>query len=76
MAVLPVFQDKMLANEEAGLDTASLRDPRSMTDLALPATKATAQAIRDSMSSMIVLERHLWLTILEMKEVDKVPFDT
>ncbi len=57
MAVLQVFQAKMLANEEAGLDSASLRDLTSETDLALRATKATAQAIRRSMSSLIVLWR-------------------
>ncbi len=34
-AVLQFFQAKMLANEEAGLDSASLRDLRSATDLAL-----------------------------------------
>ncbi len=74
MVVLQVFQAKMLANEEAGLDTASLRDLRSATDLALRATKVTAQAIGRTMSSLIVLERHLWLTMMEMKEADKVPF--
>ncbi len=74
MAVLQVFQAKMLANEEAGLDAASLRDLRSVIDLAPRATKATAQAIRRLMSSLIVLERHLWLTMMEMKEADKVPF--
>ncbi len=73
MVVLQVFQAKMLANEEAGLDTASLRDLRSATDLALRATKVTAQAIGRTMSSLIVLERHLWLTMMEMKEADKVP---
>ncbi len=73
MAVLQVFQAKMLASEEAGLDVASLRDLRSVTDLALRATKTTAQAIGRSMSSLIV-ERHLRLTMTEMKEVDKVPF--
>ncbi len=61
MAVLQVFQAKMVANEEAGLDSASLRDLRSATDLAIRATKATAQAIWRSMSSPIVLEHHLWL---------------
>ncbi len=74
MAVLQAFQAKMLASEEAGLDAASVRDLRSATDLALRATKATAQAIGHSMTSLIVLERHLWLTMMEMKEVDKVPF--
>ncbi len=74
MVVLQVFQAKMLANEEAGLDTASLRDLRSATDLALRATKVTAHAIGRTMSSLIVLERHLWLMMMEMKEADKVPF--
>ncbi len=35
MAVLQVYQAKMLAYEEAGLDSASLRDLRSATDLYL-----------------------------------------
>ncbi len=74
MAVLQVFQAKILANEEAGLDTASLKILRSTTDLALRATKATAQAVGRAMSSLIVLECHLWLTMTEMKEADKVPF--
>ncbi len=69
-----VFQAKMLASEEAILDEALLRDLRSTTDLALRATKATAQAIRRLKSSLIVLECHLWLTMTEMKEADKVPF--
>ncbi len=38
------------------------------------ATKATAQAIGWAMSSLVVLERHLWLTMMEMKEAGKVPF--
>ncbi len=62
MAVLQVFQAKMLTSEEASLY------------LALRATKATAQAIGRSMSSLVVLERHLWLMITQMKEADKVPF--
>ncbi len=41
MAVLKVFQAKMLTSEEAGLDAASLWDLRNVTDLALRATKAT-----------------------------------
>ncbi len=74
MAVLQIFQAKMLANEGAGLDSASHRDLRSTTEKALRATKATTQAIGRSMSSLIMLERHLWLTVMEMKEADKVPF--
>ncbi len=56
------------------LDSAALRDMRSVTDLALHATKATAQAIGRLMYILIVLERHLWLTMTAMKEADKVPF--
>ncbi len=56
MAVLQVFQAKMLASEEAGLDAASLRDLRSATDLSLRTTKAIAQTIGRSMSSLVVLE--------------------
>ncbi len=57
-AVLQVFQAKMLTIEEAGLDAASLRDLRSATNLALRTTKATAQAIGHSLSSLVVLECH------------------
>ncbi len=42
----------MLVNEEVGLDVASLRALRSVTDLPLRATKATAQAIERSLSSL------------------------
>ncbi len=55
----------MLASKEAGLDAASLRDLRSASDVAICTTEATAQ---------VVLEHHLWLTMTEMKEADKVPF--
>ncbi len=56
MAVLQVYQAKMLTSEEDGLDAASLRDLRSTTDLALRSTKATTQAIGQSMSRLVVLE--------------------
>ncbi len=56
-AVLQVFQAKKLVNEEVGLDVASLRALRSVTDLALRATKATAQAIERP------AWHHLWLTM-------------
>ncbi len=37
-----------------------------VTDLALHATKATAQAIGHSLSNLVVLGHHLWLTMVEM----------
>ncbi len=75
MAVLQVFQAKILAStDESGLDPVTLRELRSATDLALRATKTTAQAIGRSMASLVVLECHLWLTLTEIKDADKVPF--
>ncbi len=75
MAVLQVYQAKLLsAIDESEPDPATLRELRSATDLALRATKTTAQAIGRSMASLVVLERHLWLTLMEIKDADKVPF--
>ncbi|XP_016112034.1 CD48 antigen-like [Sinocyclocheilus grahami] len=56
MVVLQVFQAKILTSSESGLDPAILRDLRSTTDLALRATKTTAQAIGRSMASLVVLD--------------------
>ncbi|KAL0165753.1 hypothetical protein M9458_037597, partial [Cirrhinus mrigala] len=72
MAILQVFQAKLLAqSDKSALDPATLTELRSATDLALRATKATAQAIGRSMASLVVLERHLWLTLTEIKDADK-----
>ncbi|XP_016093523.1 neurexin-3b-like [Sinocyclocheilus grahami] len=54
MAVLQVFQAKILASAESGLDPATLRDLRSSTDLSLRPTKTTTQAIGRSMASLVV----------------------
>ncbi|KAL0148616.1 hypothetical protein M9458_056056 [Cirrhinus mrigala] len=35
---------------------------------------ATLTELRRSMASLVVLERHLWLTLTEIKDADKVPF--
>ncbi len=54
MAVLQVFQAKLLqAMNESGPDPAAFKELCSATDLALRATKATAQAIRWSMDSLV-----------------------
>ncbi len=68
MAELQVFQAKMLANEEASLDSASLRDLMSVTDLALRATKATTQAIGRSMSSCAEV-----MNLLEKGAIENIP---
>ncbi len=75
MAVLQVFQEKLLRSiDESSPNPAAFKELCSATDLALCDTKMTAQAIGRSMASLVVLERHLWLNLTEIKEVDKVPF--
>ncbi len=72
MAVLQVYQAKLLsAMDESEPD---LRELRSATDLALRTTKTTSQAIGRSIANLVVLERHLWLMLTEIKDADKVPF--
>ncbi|KAL0164602.1 hypothetical protein M9458_040355, partial [Cirrhinus mrigala] len=44
----------------------------STADLSLRATKETARAIGRSMASLVAAERHLWLTLSDMKEKDRV----
>ncbi len=51
------------ALDESGPDPAAFRQLRSTTDLALQATKSTAQAIGRSMANLVVLKRHLWLNL-------------
>lgn len=75
MAVLQVFQAKLLPSmNKSGPDPAAFRDLRSATDLALSATKTTARAIGRAMASLVVLESHLWLNLLEIKGADKAAF--
>ncbi len=38
------------------------------------ATKVTARSLGKAMSTMVVQERHLWLNLAEMKDVDKARF--
>ncbi len=42
-----------------------------MTDFALRATKVKARPLGKAMSTMVVQERHLWLSLAEMKDADK-----
>ncbi len=59
---------------EGGHDPGVLSELRTATDLALRATKVTAQSLGRAMSTMVVQERHLWLCLADMKEVDKARF--
>ncbi len=65
MAVLQVFQAKLLQTAEGGVLTPeATKDLRAATDFALMATKRAAQSVGKAMGFMVVLQRHLWLNLL------------
>ncbi len=75
MVLLQVHQAKALRDlHEGGHDPGVLSELRTATDLALRATKVTTQSLGRAMSTMVVQERHLWLCLADMKEVDKARF--
>ncbi len=75
MALLQVHQAKARRDlHEGGHDLAVLHELRAATDLALQATKVTAQSLGRAMSTLVVQERHLWLCLTDMKEQEKVQF--
>ncbi len=57
----------------AGPDLAVLNELRVAMDLALRATKVTAQSLGRAMSTLVVQERHLWLCLTDMEQ-EKVQF--
>ncbi len=75
MALLQVHQAKALKQlHEGDADPGVLQELRTATDLALRATKVTARALGQTMSTLVVQERHLWLTLADMREADKHRF--
>ncbi len=75
MALLQVHQAKALKQlHEGDADPGVLQELRTATDLALRATKVTARALGQPMSTLVVQERHLWLTLADMRESDKHRF--
>ncbi len=75
MAILQVHQAKALKQVHKGSTNPGLmQELRSATDFALRATKVTARSLGKAMSTMVVQERHLWLNLAEMKEVNKARF--
>ncbi|XP_051994063.1 uncharacterized protein LOC127652047 [Xyrauchen texanus] len=74
MALLQVHQAKALNMHGGGPDPDVLQELRSATDLALRATKATAQALGQAIATLVVQERHLWLNLVEMHEAGKNRF--
>ncbi len=75
MALLQVHQAKGLSDlYEGGHDLAVLLELRAATDLALWATKVTAQSLGRAMSMLVVQEHHLWLCLADIKEQENVQF--
>ncbi len=75
MAILQVHKAKALKQlHEGSTDPGLMQELRTATDFALRATKVTARSLGKAMSTMVVQERHLWLNLVEMKDVDKVHF--
>ncbi|KAI2651159.1 Golgin subfamily B member 1 [Labeo rohita] len=67
---------KMLQTlDEEGPDSAAFKKLYSATDLALRATKKTAQGIGRCMGSLVTLQRHLWLMLTDMRESEKAQLD-
>ncbi len=75
MAILQVHQAKALKQvHEGSTDPGLMQELRMATDFALRATKVTSWSLGKAMSTMVVQERHLWLNLAEMKDVDKARF--
>ncbi len=75
MATLQVHQAKVLKQvHEGSTDPGLTQELRTATDFALRVTKGTARSLGKTMSTMVVQERHLWLNLVEMKDVDKAHF--
>ncbi len=75
MAILQVHQAKALKQvHEGSTDPGLMQELRTATDFALRVTKVTARSLGKAMSTMVVQERHLWLNLAEMKDVEKARF--
>ncbi len=75
MAILQVHQAKALKQVyEGSTDPGLMQELRTVTDFAIRATKVTARYLGTAMSTMVVQERHLWLKLAEMNDVDKARF--
>ncbi|KAL0152682.1 hypothetical protein M9458_052405 [Cirrhinus mrigala] len=77
MATLQVYQAQALKHlHEGGPDQGVMQELRAATDFALRATKVTARSLGQVMSTVVVQERHLWLTLAQMADIDNLAFST
>ncbi len=74
MAFLQAYQADLLKVLDEGVEVKSedIKELRRTTDLSLRATKEIAKAIRRSTAALVAVERHLWLTLSDIKEKDRV----
>lgn len=73
MALLQAYKADVLKELDEGESPIpeAVKVLRRATDLSLRAIKNTARAIGSSMVGMVAVERHLWLTLTDIKEKDK-----
>ncbi|KAL0200467.1 hypothetical protein M9458_003654, partial [Cirrhinus mrigala] len=71
ISVLQAYQVDLLKELDDG-EEVNISELRRTADLALCATKETARDIGLSMAALVVAERHLWLTLSDMKGKDRV----
>ncbi|KAL0175067.1 hypothetical protein M9458_031035, partial [Cirrhinus mrigala] len=74
MSALQAYQADLLKKLDEGeeIRDSDISELRRTADLSLRATKETARAIGRSMAALVAAERHLWLTLSDMKEKDRV----
>ncbi|MCI4395880.1 hypothetical protein PGIGA_G00197280 [Pangasianodon gigas] len=74
MAVLQAYQADLLKelDEDVEMTSEHVTELRRAADLSLRATKETARVIGRCMAALVAVERHLWLTLSDMKEKDRV----
>ncbi len=74
MSVLQAYQADLLKelDEREQVSSDDIAELRRTADLSLRATKETGRAIGRSMAAMVAAERHLWLTLSDMKDKDRV----
>jgi hypothetical protein len=74
MAVLQAYQADLLRELDEGGDIRpeDISELCRTADLALRATKESARAIGRSMAALVATERHLWLSLSDIKDKDRV----
>ncbi len=72
MTVLQAYQADLLKelDEGEGVNAEDIKELCKTADLSLRATKETAHAIGRSIAALVAAERHLWLTMSDIKDRD------